>query len=167
MGELYRIAVEKDAPRLQQIVYGAYEQIRELKLSWPAAHADEELIRSNIREHECYVLELDGELAATITLSKGEEAKAITDLPFLKWFAVAPELQSRGVGSKLLSWVEQEVLARRLGAEAVTLATAERHPWLLSMYERKGYERYRAIDFGNGDGTMHLLRKRLQPQLQD
>lgn len=165
MTELYRLALEKDAHRLQQIVYGAYELIRELKLHWPAAQADVELIRDNIREHECFVLELDGEIAATITLSKGEEAKALTELPFLKWFAVAPEHQSRGVGSRLLAWVEREIIARRYGAEAVTLATAEKHPWLLDMYERKGYERFRAFDSGNGDGVMHLLRKQLQPQL--
>jgi len=31
------------------------------------------------------------------------------------------------------------------------------------MYERRGYERFIAFDPGNGDGTMHLLRKILNP----
>jgi hypothetical protein len=47
----------------------------------------------------------------------------------------------------------------------ITLATAEKHPWLLAMYERKGYARIESVDRNNGDGTMHLLRKVVNPEL--
>lgn len=165
MSEIYRLAVKKDGERLLAVIYEAYVTIRELELHWPAANADLALIQDNIAKNECYVLEIDGEIKATVTLSKGEEVKAITELPFLKWFAVDPASQGKGVGHKLLTWVEEHIIREKIGASAVTLATAEKHPWLLPMYERRGYERFIAFDSQNGDGTMHLLKKVVNPEL--
>ncbi|OBZ17298.1 MULTISPECIES: GNAT family N-acetyltransferase [Bacillales] len=167
MSEVYRLATIEDAERLLHVTYEAYVTIRELELSWPAAHADLALIQDNIKNNECYVLEVDGVIAATITLSKGEEVKAVTDFPFVKWFAVDPAYQGSGLGDKLLTWVEQNIIQGKVGAAAVTLATAEKHPWLLPMYERRGYERIHVFDFNNGDGPMHLLRKIVSPALYE
>jgi len=163
LSETIRLARTEDAERVREVIHEAYALIRELNLHWPAAHADVALVRDNIAENDCYVLEIDGRIAATITLSRKEEARHLTDLPFLKWFAVHPDFQGKGIGGRLLAYVENEVVLGRLGATAVTLATAEKHPWLLPMYERRGYERFIAFDPGNGDGTMHLLRKILDP----
>lgn len=165
MSEIYRLAVIEDGERLLTVIYEAYVTIRELELHWPAANANLALIQENIANSECYVLEIDGEIKATVTLSKGEEIKALTDLPFLKWFAVDPAAQGKGVGNKLLTWVEEHIIREKLAAPAVTLATAEKHPWLLPMYERRGYERFVAFDPQNGDGTMHLLKKVVNPEL--
>lgn len=162
MSERYRLATEADAERLQAIIYDAYALIRELELHWPAANADLALIQANIRDSDCYVLEADGEIRATVTHSKGNELQGLIDLPFLKWFAVDPSAQGRGFGGRLLDWVERKV-AEQEGKPGVTLATAEKHPWLLPMYERRGYERFYAFDPGNGDGVMHLLRKTVSP----
>ncbi|MFC5449330.1 GNAT family N-acetyltransferase [Paenibacillus aestuarii] len=161
----YRLATPDDAERLLDVIYDAYVTIRELELKWPAAHADLEQIRDNIAKNECYVLEADGVIAATLTLSKEPLVRWDSDLPFVKWFAVHPEYQGSGIGTKLLNWVEEAIICDKLGASALTLATAEKHPWLLAMYERKGYERIRSVDHGNGDGTMHLLRKVVNPEL--
>ncbi|QHW30888.1 GNAT family N-acetyltransferase [Paenibacillus rhizovicinus] len=162
MSEQYRLAAEADAERLLAITYDAYVTIRELELHWPAANADLALIVDNVRTNDCYVLEVDGDIKATVTLSKGNELKGLTDLPFLKWFAVDPACQGQGLGGKLLDWVERTV-TEQLQVSGVTLATAEKHPWLLPMYERRGYERFYAFDPGNGDGMMHLLRKTVHP----
>lgn len=167
MSEIYRLAVSEDAPVVQRIIHAAYVTIRELELQWPAAHADVEQIRDNIIANKCYVLERDGEIVATVTLANPERLKLLAeqmDLPFVMWFAVDPEAQGSGWGRKLLNWVEQEVIDKELGAPAVTLATAEKHPWLLPMYERWGYERLLAFDKGTGDGVMHLLRKRVNEE---
>lgn len=161
MGEVYRLAELKDAERLLDITYRAYETIRELGLHWPAATADLALIKDNIAKNECYVLEIDGSVEATITLSRGEEIKALTELPFVKWFAVNPDARGKRYGGKLLDWVEENVILGKLGAAAVTLATAEKHPWLVPMYERRGYERILELDPQNGDGIMYLMRKKL------
>jgi N-acetylglutamate synthase and related acetyltransferases len=165
MSELFRQAGIQDAERLREVTYEAYSLIRELELKWPAANADLDQIRDNIIQNECYVLEADGVIVATITLSKTDEVKAITDLPFIKWFAVHPSEQGKGYGDKLLTWVENAIIRDKEGASAVTLGTAEKHPWLLPMYQRRGYESIRSFDSGNGDGPMHLLRKIVNPEL--
>ncbi|MEK8127227.1 GNAT family N-acetyltransferase [Paenibacillus filicis] len=159
MSEVYRLATADDAERLLYVIYEAYVTIRDLELHWPAANADLALIQDNIENHECYVLEVDGQIAATLTLSKGLHPRWVSEWPFVKWFAVDPAYQGQGIGSKLLTWMEEAIIRDKLGAPAVTLATAEKHPWLLPMYERRGYERIQSADPGNGDGTMHLLRK--------
>ncbi|MCR8634263.1 GNAT family N-acetyltransferase [Paenibacillus radicis (ex Xue et al. 2023)] len=165
MSKVYRLATLEDAERLRHVIYEAYVTIRELQLQWPAANANLALVQDNILKNECYVLELDGEIAATLTLSKEKLNRWNIDLPFVKWFAVGPEYQGLGLGTELLVWVEETIIRDKLGASALTLATAEKHPWLLAMYERKGYERIDSIDRGNGDGTMHLLRKVVNPNL--
>lgn len=161
MSEVYRRAVPEDAERLVDITYRAYGLIRELGLKWPAAHADLPLVLQNIEENECYLLEADGEPVATVTLSTSGEAKAITDLPFVKWFAADPDRSNKGYGGRLLDWVEKEIVFKRHGHSEVTLATARKHPWLVQMYERRGYERILEIDTQNEDGIMYLLRKNI------
>ncbi|MDP4097086.1 GNAT family N-acetyltransferase [Paenibacillus sp. P96] len=166
MGEQFRLAGLPDAERLRALIFAAYSPIRELELHWPAANASLEQIQGNIVQNECYVLEADGTIVATITLSKGDDVKHITDLPFIKWFAVDPADQGKGYGGRLLDWVETRIIRDKLGASAVTLGTAEKHPWLLSMYERRGYESIYSFDPGNGDGVGHLLRKVVNPYEQ-
>ncbi|SET25720.1 GNAT family N-acetyltransferase [Paenibacillus sp. NFR01] len=167
MSEVYRLAELKDAEQLLDVTYRAYALIRELGLHWPAATADLALIQDNIAVNECYVLELDGVIIATITLSKEEEIKKLSPLPFIKWFAAHPDYSNKGYGGKLLDWVEEHVILGQLGSPEVTLATAQKHPWLVQMYERRGYERFLELDPQNGDGMMYLLKKQLtdKPQL--
>ena len=42
----------------------------------------------------------------------------------------------------MLDWLEQEILIEQFKAPAVTLGTAEEHPWLITMYEKRGYVAY-------------------------
>jgi len=161
MNEVFRRATAEDAQRLVDVTYGAYELIRELGLHWPAAHADIPMVLQNIEANECYVLEANGIVVATVTYSTSGEAKAITDLPFIKWFAVDPQYSNKGYGGRLLDWVEREIILGTHGHGEVTLATAKKHPWLVEMYERRGYERILEIDAKNGDGIMYLFRKNI------
>lgn len=167
MSEVYRLAELKDAEQLLDVTYRAYQLIRELGLHWPAANADLALIEDNITANECYVLEVDGAVVATITLSKEEEIRKFSPLPFVKWFATHPDYSNKGYGGKLLDWVEEQIIFGKLGSPEVTLATAKKHPWLVEMYERRGYERFVELDPQNGDGIMYLLKKTLinKPQI--
>lgn len=167
MSDPIRLAVAQDAAAVRDLLYRSYEPIRLLKLKWPAANATVELVQANIQRNECYVLEQDGEIAATLTYSLEGEVQDVTALPFIKWFAVDPVLQARGLGAKLLAWVEQSVLLGQYKASAVTLATAARHPWLAGMYQRNGYASILDFDPKNGDGIMHLMRKILDPALYE
>ncbi|ADO56619.1 MULTISPECIES: hypothetical protein [Paenibacillus] len=72
------------------MTYEAYETIRQLGIQWPAAQADVALIRQNIKHNDCYVLEIDGVIQATVTHLRYKTLDFITDLPFVIWFAVDP-----------------------------------------------------------------------------
>lgn len=167
MSNSIRLAADEDAAAVRDVLFRAYEPIRQLELKWPAANATVELVAANIQRNECYVLEQDGAIVATLTYSLEGEVRDVTALPFIKWFAVDPLLQSRGLGAKLLDWVERSVLLGQHRAPAVTLATAARHPWLADMYRRYGYASILDFDPKNGDGMMHLMRKILDPALYE
>ncbi|WP_145409286.1 GNAT family N-acetyltransferase [Paenibacillus xylanexedens] len=141
MTEHYRLATLEDAESLLAVTLDAYETIRALNIPFPAGHATLEVIQNNVTQHECYLLEEDGQIIATVTLDRAQDVRrqAISSYPFIRWFAVSPNHKGKGYGSRLLDWVEKEVILNKLDEPAVYLATATRHPWLAPMYERKGY----------------------------
>ncbi|WP_426445945.1 GNAT family N-acetyltransferase [Paenibacillus sp. S-38] len=159
MTEVYRLAAAEDAEELLALILGAYQTIRELNIAFTAAQADLDLVRGNIVNNSCYVLEIDGEIAATISLKSLEE---VTPHPFLYWFAVDPKQKGRGVGRRLLDHVEDTVVRLGLQASAVTLATSRKHPWLLPMYERRGYRPFFERDLGDDDKLVFMTKVLLQ-----
>lgn len=160
MSEIYRLAGPEDAGELLEVISGAYQSIRDLNIEFRAVHADLEMVRSNIQDNHCYVLQLDGAIAATISLKLQHDA---SEFPFLYWFAVHPRYANQGIGSRLLSFVEKRIVRDVHKAQAVTLATSKKHPWLLPMYERKGYRRFFERDLGTDDKLI-FLKKVLVPE---
>jgi len=79
-------------------------------------------------------------------------------VPHIWWFASEPSAK-KGTGSILLEWVETEVLRDTLKVPYVSLGTADKHPWLIDMYERKGYVRAGEKDLGKGHITIYLKKQ--------
>ncbi|WP_028552899.1 GNAT family N-acetyltransferase [Paenibacillus sp. UNC451MF] len=156
MSYTYRLASEEDAEQVLHVIQGAYESIRELGIEFRAVHADLDMIATNIRENSCYILIQDSSVVATLSL---KSLKEVTPYPFLYWFAVDPSYSSQGWGSLLLTYVEERIVRDTLGADGVTLATSKKHPWLLPMYERRGYERFYERDLGKDDQLVYLTKK--------
>ena len=71
------------------------------------------------------------------------------------------------MGGKLLKYVEETFLRDTLKVPAVTLGTsARKHPWLLDIYKRRGYEVY--AEHENDDGDLGvIMRKVLIPDRFD
>jgi S-(2-succino)cysteine N-acetyltransferase len=59
----------------------------------------------------------------------------------------------------MMEWLENTVLRETLKCPAVSLGTADKHPWLIEMYERKGYEKAGSQDLGKGHITVYLVKK--------
>lgn len=59
----------------------------------------------------------------------------------------------------MLEWVETEVLRDTLKVPYVSLGTADKHPWLMDMYERKGYVRAGEKDLGKGHITIYFKKQ--------
>ncbi|MDQ0201525.1 GNAT family N-acetyltransferase [Neobacillus ginsengisoli] len=161
MSNTYRLATLEDAEELLSLTLRAYEPIRKLGIQFPAATADIELVKHNITNHSCYVLEQNNSIVATLSVRLFEE---VTDLPCVWWFAVDPAYKKQGFGSKILRYVEEVIIRDTLKAPAVALGTSDKHPWLIPMYERNGYERFYEVDHGErGKGV--FLRKVLIPEM--
>lgn len=59
MSELFRLATVEDAEELLDLTLRAYEPIRKLGIKFPAATATIQLVKENIQNSRCYVLESD------------------------------------------------------------------------------------------------------------
>jgi ribosomal protein S18 acetylase RimI-like enzyme len=55
----------------------------------------------------------------------------------LRWVYVLPEFQRRGIGTALVSHLEER--ARAAGYDSMRLRTAEGADWAVSFYEKLGY----------------------------
>ena len=136
-----RIATESDAEALQQLMHEAFTPLRELGIDWPSVNADLALVKDNLTKNTTFVLEDDKEIISTITVRFPWESKRrISIYPFVWWFATKPSYDGKGIGSKLLKYVEETFLRDTLKVPAVTLGTsARKHPWLLDIYKKRGY----------------------------
>ncbi|MBD8588254.1 GNAT family N-acetyltransferase [Peribacillus simplex] len=158
MTQLIRLATVKDAPEVLNVTLRAYEPIRELNINFLAATADLQLVTNNIRRNLTYVLEQEGQIVSTVTVRHPwNDPDQFSPYPFIWWFAVDPLYKQKGFGSTLLTWVEENILRKQVKAPAVYLATAERHPWLGSIYERRGYEIFAERDH-DGEKIVYLRK---------
>ncbi|ANZ95359.1 MULTISPECIES: GNAT family N-acetyltransferase [Brochothrix] len=163
--ERIRIATEDDIEAFHTLLYKSFQSIRDLGIDWPSANASRELVLENITNYSAYVLEVDGKLVSTITIRFPWESETpVSKYPFVWWFGTDPEYASKGYGNQLLTYIEETLLRDTLKVPALTLGTsARKHPWLLEMYQRKGYEIYFEHESPDGDlGAM--LRKVLIPE---
>ncbi|MEH6943079.1 GNAT family N-acetyltransferase [Bacillus sp. JJ722] len=158
MTEQYRIATLKDAEAVLDVTHRAYEPIREMRLPFPAATATIDMMKENIYKHATYVAEDDGRLIATITLIyPWGHWRNDAQYPYVWWFAVDPAFKKQGVGNRLLTYIEETIVRDTLKAPELTLATSIHHPWLIPMYERRGYKKVELIELEND--TVYVLRK--------
>lgn len=164
----YRLATRQDAEEILALTLRAYAPSRELGINFAAATADLDLVIRNLQDNVCYVQEVDGRIQATLSLRMpwGNQPGPF-GFPHIWWFAVDPLNNEKGVGSALMKWVEDEVLEKQLRAPAVSLGTADRHPWLASMYERKGYVRAGEANLGKGHITIYFVKPIVSHLLQD
>jgi len=160
MTRTFRLATADDAEELLALTLRAYAPIRELGIHFAAATADLALVKNNIYNHACYVLEEDGQIQATVSLRMpwGPQPGPF-GLPHIWWFAVDPDIGKKGVGSALLTWVEEGIIRDTLKAPAVSLGTADEHPWLSAIYERRGYVRAGEANLGRGHTTIYFRKE--------
>ncbi len=141
MAQQIRLAKIGDAPNVLDMTLRAYEPIRELNIMFSAATADLQLVTNNIRRNATYVLEQDDRIIATVTVRyPWADPEHFSPYPFIWWFAVDPAYKQKGLGSTLLTWVEEKLLRDQIKAPAVYLAITKRHTWLVSIYKGRGYK---------------------------
>jgi N-acetylglutamate synthase-like GNAT family acetyltransferase len=145
-----RRAGPADAEAITELVAAAYRHYEPLIGRTPMPmlvhYADA------LREHEIWVLELDGPLVGVI------ELKPRSDQLWVENVAVAPRWQGRGFGRLLLRHAEVE--ADRLGLREVGLLTNERYADNIAMYTRYGYRETHRVPHQGTD--LIFFRKQLR-----
>jgi len=164
----YRLATIQDAEAILALTLRAYAPIRELGIHFAAATADLGLVKRNLRDNVCYVQEVEVRIQATLSLRMpwGNQPGPF-GLPHIWWFAVDPLITEKGIGAAFMKWIEDEVLREQLRVPAVSLGTADSHPWLFKMYERRGYVRAGEANLGKGHTTVYLAKPILPHLLKD
>ncbi|MDP4319596.1 GNAT family N-acetyltransferase [Staphylococcus aureus] len=165
---MIRLASEQDAEKLQQLMHEAFTPLREVGIDWPSVNANLDAVKENIDKNTTFVMTIDDEIISTITVRyPWGSVKSISGYPFVWWFATNPEYEGKGYGSQLLTYVEEAFLRDTLKSAAVTLGTSARlHPWLLKIYEKRGYEIYSEHENDDGDLGV-IMRKVLIPERFD
>lgn len=155
----FRMATLNDAPALLDLSLRAYEPIRQLGINFAAATADLALVEKNIRENLCFVMEEDGKIVSTISARMPwGPSPGPFGVPHLWWFASEPDAGRKGIGREMISWCEETIIRDTLKSPAVSLGTADKHPWLIDMYKRRGYEIEGSKDLGKGHITIYMKK---------
>jgi GNAT superfamily N-acetyltransferase len=137
-----RLAASDSLSELTALLHAAYASLGAQGFNYTAVDQTEDATRTRIAWGECYVAEKDGHIVGTISFSDPMRSKGCPwfnrpEVSSLHQFGVLPQYQRRGVGGKLLAFVEDR--ARVSGAEEIALDTAEGATDLIGWYRRRGY----------------------------
>lgn len=135
---------------VNSLLLSAYKPLAAAGMKYAASHEDVEATRRHIENGECHIAILEGKIIACAILkipNQGDKEGWKAHAP--KWygtkgvatfgrFAVPPELQGHGIGSKMMDIIENR--ARALGFTQLALDTSEHATHLIKMYEKRGYK---------------------------
>ena len=124
------------------LLHQSYAPLAAQGMRYLASHQSSEKTVERLKEGESYLYMLDEKIVGTITLRPHQ-----TNNP-CEWynkenifsfgqFAVNPELQGHGIGSKMMDFIEAR--AAELGAIEIALDTSEHAHHLINMYKKRNY----------------------------
>lgn len=136
---------------LTELLHRAYKKLADMGLRFVATYQDVTVTKRRIKTADCFVAELDGKLIGTIAFHR---PRPWTDRPtdyeqgkiaHFAQFAINPEFQSQGLGSRMLEHVED--FARSLGLSQLAFDTSENAQHLIDWYGKRGYKFLQYIDW--------------------
>ena len=141
---------EDSLEELTQLIHRAYRPLADAGFRYWASHQDAAATARRAAEGDCLLAVLGGRVVGTITLRDAEQTKGSPwydrpDVASFGQFAVAPEVQGRGIGKTLLEFVERRALEK--GVAELALDTAEGATRLVETYTRRGYRFIEFVDW--------------------
>ncbi len=120
----------------------AYISLAERGMKYAASHEDVAATRKNIAKGECHLAINMTDLIGCVTLRRpgaeiGPDWYATPEVMTFGRFAIRPQYQGQGIGSKFLDYIEN--CAKGLGANELALDTSEKADHLVAMYTKRGY----------------------------
>lgn len=143
----------------------AYKRLADQGMRYLASHQDDTITWSRISKGECYlgVRSEDARIVATVVFvppGVGDAECNYYQRPGVAWFqqfAVEPDLQKRGIGSRIMDLIEGR--AQELGADEIALDTATTATRLIAMYQKRGYEIVDGADWEVTNYQSVIMRK--------
>lgn len=142
--EFRLLSSDDSIEELTQLLHKSYKILADMGLKYLATSQDQSITLDRTRNaYKCYIGIYKYKIASTISLysQKPSDKSSWYNKDFVAsfgQFAVAPELQRYGIGSKMMDIVEEE--ARKLkNVREIALDTAETAYHLIDFYEKRGY----------------------------
>lgn len=136
------IAPDDSLEELTALLHRAYAVLGNMGLNYTAVDQSLATTAERVAEGQCFVAVGSSGLVGAIVVTPPQPQSSCEyftrpDVAGAHQFAVAPEHQSRGVGTRLLECSESWARSHRYAAIAIDTAEPARH--LVSFYEKRGY----------------------------
>ena len=149
---------------ITELLHKAYARLQAMGFNYTATNQDASVTLKRLKAGMAFVALDQQEIVGTITYYEAPYSSVGTwyqrqDVGIFGQFAVKPECQGQGIGSRLLETVE--ALARSRGKTELALDTSEGATHLRQFYERHGY---RDVEFLQWPGKTYrsvVMTKRL------
>ncbi len=163
----FRLLKEEDSiSELTQLLNKSYKALADMGLNYVAATQDDTItLRRAQSAYKCYIGLYKQRIAATISLYAPQptEKSQWYSKDFVAkvgQFAVVPDLQRYGIGSRLMDIVEVEA-KKLMGVREIALDTAETACHLIDLYKKRGYRYVETIAWGVTNYKSVVLSKGL------
>ena len=168
MSAVFRLFGPDDSiEALQSLVHRAYSSLAERGLNYWGTRQTLEDTERRVRSGECW-LAIEGERLVGTVLLKQPRPQGVCDwyqredVRSFHQLAVDPELQGRGLGTRLIRHLEARAAAS--GAAELALDTSEHAAHLIAWYERLGYRLVGQVDYRPGTNYLSVvMSKTLRP----
>jgi ribosomal protein S18 acetylase RimI-like enzyme len=163
----FRLLSNNDSiEELTQLLHGSYKVLADMGLNYVAAAQDNSITLNRTRNaYKCYIGIYKRKIASTISLysPKPSDKSNWYSKDFVAkigQFAVAPELQKYGIGSKMMDIAEEEA-GRLNNVRELALDTAETAYHLIDFYKKRGYRYVETVQWDETNYKSVVLSKSL------
>ena len=157
---------EDSIEELTQLLHKSYKVLADMGLNYVAATQDHSITLNRARHaYKCYIGMYKNKIVSTISLYSPEPSDKSSwynkdFVAKIGQFAVEPELQKYGIGSKMMDIVEEE--ARRIkNVRELALDTAETAHHLIDFYKKREYRYVETIQWDVTNYKSVVLSKAL------
>ncbi|MCV2403396.1 GNAT family N-acetyltransferase [Marinomonas sp. C2222] len=143
-----------DISKITALLHRAYKELADMGFKYYATWQGDEVTRKRLSAGVAFIAEKDGNIVGTGTLYFPSNTPAgcdwydRDDVAKFGQFAVDPDYQGCGIGSKMLEEIENT--ARKKGFPNLALDTAEGAHHLIKMYGKRGFK---LVDYADWDKT--------------
>lgn len=153
-----------DLTEMTRCIRSAYRELSDMGLKYWATWQDEADTFKRATRGKCYLAIKGDQILGTIAYSPPETASECAwynkpGIASFHQFAVDPEFQRMGIGSRLIDHVER--IATQDGALEMALDTAEEATHLIRIYEKRGYRFVEYMDWDMTNYRSVIMSKKL------